>query len=62
MVSCVEVGKPFQLQFVRKAQMMLFANVLCDPPLGDVVVVPYHQKLVCTESHRISMDSCLYLI
>ena len=50
MVSSIEIGKPFQLQFVRKAQMMLFANVLCDPPLGDVISVPYHQKSVCIES------------
>ncbi|KAI4098937.1 MAG: hypothetical protein L6R37_006235 [Teloschistes peruensis] len=26
-------GKPFQLKFVRAAQMLLFANALCDPPL-----------------------------
>ena len=26
--------------------MMLFANVVCDPPLGGVFVVPFHQKSV----------------
>lgn len=32
-------GKPFQLTFVRPAQMMLFANVVCHPPLGQATVV-----------------------
>ncbi|KAI4199094.1 MAG: hypothetical protein LQ350_004849 [Teloschistes chrysophthalmus] len=29
-------GKPSQLKFVRVAQMLLFANALCDPPLEPV--------------------------
>ena len=33
-------GKPFQLKFVRPGQMLLFANAVCDPPLGQVTVVP----------------------
>lgn len=40
-------GKPFQLKFVRPAQMMLFANVICDPPFGQVTVVPFDQHVVC---------------
>lgn len=32
-------GKPFQLTFVRPAQMMLFANVVCYPPLGQPTVI-----------------------
>ncbi|KAL8703164.1 MAG: hypothetical protein Q9201_003640 [Fulgogasparrea decipioides] len=32
--------KPFQLKFVRVAQMLLFSNALCDPPLGQATVIP----------------------
>lgn len=39
-------GKPFQLGFVRPAQMMMFAKIVCDPPLGQVTVIPHHQKAV----------------
>jgi len=39
-------GKPFQLKFVRAAQMMMFANVICDPPLGQATVIPYDQAFV----------------
>ena len=41
MVSYDLNGKPFQLKFVRVAQMQLFANAICDPPLGTTTVVPY---------------------
>ncbi|SLM37360.1 Glycosyl hydrolases 36 [Lasallia pustulata] len=39
-------GNPFQLGFVRPAQMMMFAKVVCDPPLGQFTVIPHHQKAV----------------
>lgn len=39
-------GKPYQLKFVRAAQMLLFSSVLCDPPLGQATVVPNGQNLV----------------
>ena len=39
-------GKPFQLKFVREAQMQLFANAVCDPPLGTTTVVPYGEKVL----------------
>ena len=39
-------GKPFQLKFVRAAQMMMFANIVCNPPLGQTTVVPYEQATV----------------
>jgi len=38
-------GKPFQLKFVRPAQMLLFANAVCDPPLGQATVVPYGETV-----------------
>lgn len=38
-------GKPFQLKFVRPAQMLLFANAVCDPPLGQATVIPFGQKV-----------------
>lgn len=39
-------GKPFQLKFVRAAQMHLFANAVCDPPLGSSTVVPYGETVL----------------
>ncbi|CAD6578651.1 MAG: hypothetical protein ASARMPREDX12_008922 [Alectoria sarmentosa] len=48
-------GKPFQLKFVRAAQMQLFANAVCDPPLGSTTVVPYGETVkftVLLESSR----------
>lgn len=39
-------GKTFQLKFVRPAQMLLFAKVACDPPLGQATVVPYYTETV----------------
>ncbi|KAL8685542.1 MAG: hypothetical protein Q9218_007697, partial [Villophora microphyllina] len=39
-------GKSFQLKFVRAAQMLLFANTLCDPPLGQATVVPFGQDAI----------------
>lgn len=39
-------GNPFQLGFVRPAQMMMFAKIICDPPLGQATVVPNHQQAV----------------
>lgn len=38
-------GKPFQLKFVRAAQMQLFTNAVCDPPLGSTTVVPYGETV-----------------
>lgn len=38
-------GKPFQLKFVRPAQMLLFANAVCDPPLGLATVIPHGQTV-----------------
>ena len=37
--------KVFQLKFVREAQMQLFANAVCDPPLGSTTVVPYGETV-----------------
>ncbi|MCJ1276394.1 hypothetical protein MMC21_004199 [Puttea exsequens] len=48
-------GKSFQLKFVRPAQMLLFANAVCDPPLGQATVVPYGETVkftVVLESSR----------
>ena len=39
-------GKPFQLKFVRPAQMQLFSRAICDPPLGQATVIPAHQLAV----------------
>ena len=39
-------GKPFQLKFVRPAQMQLFARAVCDPPLGQATVVAPDQSAV----------------
>ena len=39
-------GKPFQLKFVRPAEMLLFANIVCDPPLGQSTVVPFGRPAV----------------
>ena len=36
-------GEKFQLKFVRAAQMILFSNVVCDPPFGQVTVIPHRQ-------------------
>ena len=47
-------GKPFQLKFVRPAQMLLFANAVCDPPLGQATVIPHGQTV------RFSIKLCGY--
>ena len=39
-------GNTFQLTFQRPAQMLLFAGVSCDPPLGQSTVIPYDQNEV----------------
>ena len=39
-------GKRFQLTFLRPSTMLQFANVLCDPPLGQSTVVPHNQTTV----------------
>ena len=39
-------GIPFQLKFVRAAQMQLFARAVCDPPLGQATVIPAPQPAV----------------
>ena len=49
-------GKPFQLTFVRSSQMMIFAKVICDPPLGQSTIVPHNQDAVCLQ-HRIGISS-----
>jgi hypothetical protein len=33
-------GRKFQLTFLRPAEMLMFATVSCDPPLGQTTVVP----------------------
>ncbi|KAI4111548.1 MAG: hypothetical protein LQ339_000419 [Xanthoria mediterranea] len=38
--------KPSQLKFVRVAQMLLFSNALCDPPLGQTTVLKSSQDSV----------------
>lgn len=40
------LGKPFQLKFVRPPDMLLFANSICEPPLGQATVVPHGQQSV----------------
>lgn len=39
--------KPSQLRFVRPAHLVMFANVVCDPPLGQVTVISAEQNTVC---------------
>ncbi|MCJ1353398.1 MAG: hypothetical protein MMC33_003384 [Icmadophila ericetorum] len=46
MVTNDAYGKPFQLKFVRAAQMELFANIICDPPLGQSTVIPHNREAV----------------
>lgn len=46
MVFVAYEGKASQLKFVRVAQMLLFSNVLCDPPLGQETVIPADQDAV----------------
>ena len=50
-------SKPFQLKFVRAAQMLLFSNVLCDPPLGQATVVPFEQNTVGLQVKVVSLIS-----
>ena len=38
--------KPSQLKFIRVAQMLLFSNALCDPPLGQTTIVKSDQDSV----------------
>ena len=38
--------RPSQLKFVRVAQMLLFSNALCDPPLGQTTIVKSDQDSV----------------
>ncbi|KAL8979550.1 MAG: hypothetical protein Q9205_005139 [Flavoplaca limonia] len=38
--------KPSQLKFVRVAQMLLFSNALCDPPLGQTTIVKSDQDSI----------------
>ena len=45
-----ENSKPSQLKFLRPAHLMMFANVLCDPPLGQTTVIPFQQRSVCLSS------------
>ena len=45
MVTTDLYGKPFQLKFVRPGQMLLFANAICDPPLGQATVVPFGETV-----------------
>lgn len=52
-------GKPFQLKFVRPAQMLLFANAVCDPPLGQSTVVPYGETVRAIGHVTSSYPSCL---
>ena len=49
-------GKPFQLKFVRPAQMLLFANAVSDPPLGQATVVPYGQTVRFSLQHPIDLS------
>lgn len=46
MVTKDSTEKTFQLKFVRAAQMRLFANVVCDPPLGSTTVVPFGETVL----------------
>jgi len=39
-------GKPFQLRFIRPAEMLMFAKAVCDPPLGQATTVPFGQQSV----------------
>ena len=41
-------GKPSQIKFVRAAQMQLFTNAVCDPPLGSTTVIPYGKTVLHT--------------
>ncbi|KAL8638967.1 MAG: hypothetical protein Q9226_008938, partial [Calogaya cf. arnoldii] len=38
--------KPSQLKFVRVAQMLLFSNALCDPPLGQTTILKSNQDTI----------------
>jgi len=46
MVSSNLDGGPFQLKFVRPAQMQLFARALCYPHLGQITSIPHGQLAV----------------
>ena len=46
MVTYDSNGKTFKLKFVRAAQMQLFANAVCDPPLGSTTVVPHGETVL----------------
>lgn len=50
MVTNDVYGKPFQLKFVRAAQMELFANIICNPPLGQSTVIPHDRDAVRLET------------
>lgn len=52
-------GKPFQLKFVRPAQMLFFANAVCDPPLGQATVVPYGEPVRLIANIMMSISFCL---
>lgn len=41
-------SKASQLKFVRPAHLTMFANVVCDPPLGQTAVIPFQQRSVCS--------------
>ena len=47
-------GKPFQLKFVRTAQMNMFADILCEPPLGQTTVVAHNKQLVRRSGQEIN--------
>jgi hypothetical protein len=49
MVTTDITGKPFQLSFIRPSQMTMFANLFCDPPLGQPTVISHGQNHVCYE-------------
>ena len=38
--------EPFKLKFIRPAEMLLFSNAICDPPLGQSTTIPDGQKTV----------------
>lgn len=58
-------GKPSQLKFVRVAQMLLFSNALCDPPLGQTTVLKSDQDTVglslsCLDLFSIAFSGQIY--
>jgi len=61
MISSDLGSGPFQLKFVRPAQMQLFARALCYPHLGQITSIPHGQLAVGSKFGISCASHCCFL-